>query len=288
MDWITGMQEAIDYIEENLTQKLDYDEIARQSFSSSYHFQRTFSILLGYTLGEYIRCRRLALAGIDLASTKEKVIDIAGKYGYESPDSFTKAFCKFHGITPSAAREPGAILRSFAPLKMKIILEGGQAMNYRIEEKAPLALIGHKLRCAGSPTNPEVKRSETFVHWTTTRTQQQMLKNIRCEPQVWYDVYSDFTDEGFSHYIAVQSNETLLNRDFERIYVPGCLYAVFETAKQKSPDDQWLPLIKQIVSEWLPSSGYLLASQPQINKVIMDPDISKRFIEIWIPIEKKL
>ena len=104
MNWITGMQKAIDYIEENLTEEIDYEKIAEKSYASSYHFQRVFGILCGYTLGEYIRLRRLSLAGAELSSGKEKVIDIALKYGYDSPDSFAKAFQKFHGITPSQAR----------------------------------------------------------------------------------------------------------------------------------------------------------------------------------------
>ena len=111
MDWITGIQNALDYIEEHLTEDIDYDRVAEQSFSSSYHFQRIFSLLCGFTIGEYIRYRRLSLAGSELASTDIKVIDAALKYGYESPDSFARAFQKFHGITPSAARTSGNVLR---------------------------------------------------------------------------------------------------------------------------------------------------------------------------------
>lgn len=96
MDWIKGMQKAIDYIEEHLTETIDYEVVAAQSFSSSYHFQRVFSILCGFTMGEYIRNRRLSLAGQELASSDAKVIDVAFKYGYESPDGFAKAFQKFH------------------------------------------------------------------------------------------------------------------------------------------------------------------------------------------------
>ena len=88
MDWITGIQNAIDYIENHLTETIDYDIVAEQSFSSTYHFQRIFSILCGFTVGEYIRNRRLSLAGSELATTDIKVIDVAVKYGYESSDSF--------------------------------------------------------------------------------------------------------------------------------------------------------------------------------------------------------
>ena len=92
MEWINGMQRALAYIEEHLTEEIDYEEVAKQSFSSSFYFQRVFSILCGYTLGEYIRNRRLTLAGAELQSENAKVIDVALKYGYESPDSFAKAF----------------------------------------------------------------------------------------------------------------------------------------------------------------------------------------------------
>ena len=94
MDWIIGMKKAIDYIEDNLTESIDYEKIVAQSFSSSYHFQRVFSILCGFTLGEYIRNRRLSLAGTELAASDAKIMDSALKYGYESPDSFAKAFQK--------------------------------------------------------------------------------------------------------------------------------------------------------------------------------------------------
>ena len=133
MNWIIGMQKAIDYIEEHLTEEIDYDEVAKESFSSSFHFQRVFSILVGFTVGEYIRNRRLSLAGAELAAEGSRVIDVALKYGYESPDSFAKAFQKFHGILPSAART-GGTLRSFSRLSLKISLEGGTSMNDRIED----------------------------------------------------------------------------------------------------------------------------------------------------------
>lgn len=107
MDWIIGLQKAIDYIEDNLTETIDYEMVAAQSFSSSYHFQRVFRILCGFTIGEYIHNRRLSLAGTELATSDAKVIDVALKYGYGSPDSFAKAFQKFHGILPSQARNNG-------------------------------------------------------------------------------------------------------------------------------------------------------------------------------------
>ncbi len=125
MDWITGLQRALDYIEENLTGELDCETLGKISCSSAYHFQRVFSILCGCTVGEYIRNRRLAMAGAELASGRVKVIDAAVKYGYDSPDSFARAFVRFHGLTPSAARRPGAVIRSYSRFRLKFTLEGG-------------------------------------------------------------------------------------------------------------------------------------------------------------------
>ena len=155
MDWICGMQKALDYIETHLTESLNYEQIAKEALSSSFHFQRVFSLLCGYTLGEYIRNRRLTLAGAELASSQSKVIDIALKYGYENSDSFAKAFQRFHGITPSAARESSVKLCSFAPLVIKLSLEGGTMMNYRIEEREAMLLTGYRQRFHGVPYGPE-------------------------------------------------------------------------------------------------------------------------------------
>ena len=174
MDWITGMQKAIDYIEENLTEEIDYERVAAESFSSSYHFQRVFSLLCGYTLGEYIRMRRLSLAGTELASDKKKVIDVALKYGYDSPDSFAKAFQKFHGITPSQARADGRMLKSFSRLSIIISLEGGTIMNYRIETKPEITLLGYKRHFEGTPYDDRrYKQEEQF--FVSTRAHQWML-----------------------------------------------------------------------------------------------------------------
>ena len=121
MDWITGIQCAVDYAEENMTGEIDYDEAARRALSSSFHFQRVFGILFGYSFGDYIRMRRLSLAGQELFLTHCRVIDTALKYGYDTPESFSRAFTRFHGITPSAARQGGHV-RSFSRISVKLTI----------------------------------------------------------------------------------------------------------------------------------------------------------------------
>lgn len=134
MNWINGIQNALDYIENHITDKPDYSEIAEQAYCSVFYFQRIFNALCGMTIGEYIRNRRLTLAGSELSSLKSRVIDVALKYGYESPESFTRAFTKFHGITPSAAKKKGAKLKSYSRLTVYELDEGGNMLEYSIEE----------------------------------------------------------------------------------------------------------------------------------------------------------
>ena len=142
MDWIKAIEEAIAYIEENITGDLTVERIAREVHVSAFYFQKGFSMLCGYTVGEYIRKRRLSLAGNELVSSNVKIVDLAVKYGYDSADSFTRAFTRFHESTPTEVRRNSAALRSFAPLHIKLSLEGGTVMEYRIEEKPAFKVKG--------------------------------------------------------------------------------------------------------------------------------------------------
>ena len=143
MEWMAIIGNSIQYIEEHITEELTADRIARNAGVSSFYFQKGFAMLCGFTVTEYIRNRRLALAGNDIIATDEKIIDIAMKYGYDSPDSFTKAFTRFHGVTPSSARRGEVLLKSFAPLKIRISLEGGYLMDYKIVKKDAFTVIAN-------------------------------------------------------------------------------------------------------------------------------------------------
>ena len=303
MDWITGMQKAIDYIEANLTEEIDYEKVATESFSSSYHFQRVFSILCGYTLGEYIRLRRLSLAGAELANGKEKVIDIALKYGYDSPDSFAKAFQKFHGITPSQARADGSKLKSFSRLSIKISLEGGSIMNYRIETKPQFTLLGYKKRFEGTPY-AELRHKQEGDFFITTRAHQWMLKGMANDKLSDYCVITNMNDDGYDFYIASTTDnwerDNLYNSkitgidfmdkfQFEEIIIPERTYAIFETEKQRMPIPEYFDLRKQIAAEWLSNNEYQMINAPEIAVYHWGivGGYTERTIEIWIPIEKK-
>lgn len=133
MDWINSIQRSLNYIEDHLLDKtLNNDVIAKAVYSSSSNFQRIFSLITGGTIADYIRCRKLTIAGEELANTDAKIIDIAFKYGYDTPESFTKAFVRFHGITPAKVRNGFGSLRHFEPIVLRLTIEGGFTMNTKI------------------------------------------------------------------------------------------------------------------------------------------------------------
>ena len=141
MNWTEIISDAIIYIESNITKELSTEKIAEYINVSPFYFQKGFSMLCDLSPAEYIRNRRLSIAGTEILAGNDKIIDIAMRYGYDSPDSFTKAFTRFHGLTPMQARKEGSTLKSFAPLKIKISLEGGYIMDYKIIRKEAFTVM---------------------------------------------------------------------------------------------------------------------------------------------------
>lgn len=302
MDWYQGIQKAIDYIEENITEKIDYEEVAKIAYSSTFHFQRVFGIMCGFTLGEYIRRRKLTLAGNDLLNNNMKVIDVALKYGYETPESFSRAFQKFHGILPSQVKNRRS-LKSFSRLSVGIDLTGGTEMNYKIEEKPEMNLVGYKKRFTGVPYGEErVKQEEALL--TTTRAKQWLLIGASCDYSTDYMVITNIDDDGYDFYVAYELDEwtrkELFNPNvtgvdfmdkmgFETLVIPKQTYAVFETEKKKHPVADYTDMRKKIVTEWLSTSGFVFANAPEVVAMHWRPDgewAKERYIEICLPIEK--
>ena len=141
MEWLTSIRTAIDYMEEHLTDNISAQDVADRVYLSPFFLQKGFSLMTGYGIGEYIRNRRLYRAALDLKETDDKVIEIAFRYGYETPESFTKAFSRFHGATPSQVRG-GAAINTFLPLTIKLSIQGGNQMDYKITPMFPFKVIG--------------------------------------------------------------------------------------------------------------------------------------------------
>lgn len=273
--WIDGFQRSIEYIEQNLSETLDIEDIAAKAALSPFYYQRIFGALCGMTVGEYIRARRMTLAAQELAHSDEKVIDVAFRYGYDSPDSFAKAFQRFHGITPSQARETGATLRSFAPLHIKITMEGGNMLDYRIVEKAPFTLVGIKKRFSA-----ETSYSKVPKFWEEWKSDMKGLKGM-------FGFCSAMDGKNFDYWIAdLYLPWDDIPEGCSVYQVPAGLWAQF-VCKGQLPDSLQ-KVNTQIWSEWLPSlKGYTLAGNYSLEVYMPpaeDPDDTVSYI--WVPLKK--
>lgn len=290
MDSLKNMNGAIKFIEENLTNEIDFKEVARLAYCSEYHFKRMFSFLAGISLSEYIRRRRLTLAAFELKNSNIKVIDIAIKYGYSSPDSFARAFQHLHGITPSEARSNGHSLKAYPPMSFQLSIKGGSEMNYRIEEKEAFHIIGIKKRVPiiFNGVNPEIASMWKSLDERTINE----LKNLsNVEPLGLLSASANFSEGRLEekgeldHYIGAATTRECPD-NLTQLNVDASTWAVFEAV---GPFPETLQNVwGRIYSEWFPSSNYEQREGPEIlwneNKDITSPTFRS---EIWIPVMKK-
>jgi AraC family transcriptional regulator len=290
MDSLKNMNGAIKFIEENLTNEIDFKEVARLAYCSEYHFKRMFSFLAGISLSEYIRRRRLTLAAFELKNSNIKVIDIAIKYGYSSPDSFARAFQHLHGITPSEARSNGHSLKAYPPMSFQLSIKGGSEMNYRIEEKEAFHIIGIKKRVPiiFNGVNPEIASMWKSLDEKTINE----LKNLsNVEPLGLLSASANFSEGRLEekgeldHYIGAATTRECPD-NLTQLNVDASSWAVFEAV---GPFPETLQNVwGRIYSEWFPSSNYEQREGPEIlwneNKDITSPTFRS---EIWIPVIKK-
>ena len=272
--WIEGFQESIDFMEANLTENLDIEVIAGKAALSPFYYQRIFGALCGMTVGEYIRARRMTLAAQELNRKDIKVIDVAVKYGYDSPDSFAKTFQKFHGITPSQAREPGAPLRSFAPMHIKITMEGGSMMDYRIVEKAQFTIVGVKRRFNSDTSYQEVPKF--WDEWMAQGDKRPIMGT--------FGLCLDMEGKEFDYWIAdLYFPWEDVPEGCETRVIPASLWAQFPCTLKTLQETN-----TKIWSEWLPAlQGYELVGEYDIE-VYLAPEPGSNEVRtfIWVPLRK--
>ncbi|AMJ40736.1 AraC family transcriptional regulator [Anaerotignum propionicum] len=290
MDSISCMNYAMAYIEEHLTEEIDYSEISRIAYCSEYHFKRMFSFLSGITLSEYIRRRRLTLAALDLKDRDLRIIDVAVKYGYGSADSFSRAFHSMHGFLPSEARNENIQLKAYPRMTFQLSIKGGCEMNYRIVEKEQFKLVGFKKRVpiVFEGVNSEIAKMTELL---TPDVIKQLKSVSNVEPIGIISASTNFSEERMEetgvldHYIGVATSKNEI-AEFDILEIDASTWAVFESI---GPFPDTLQNVwGRIYSEWFPSSGYEVARGPEIlwNE---SPDTSnpKYKSEIWIPVKKK-
>ncbi|SDY10565.1 AraC family transcriptional regulator [Evansella caseinilytica] len=282
MEWIERLNSAVNYIEKHLSENIDYEEIAKIACCSTYHFQRMFSYLADMPLAEYVRRRRMSLAAVDLQSGNKKVIDIALKYGYDSPTAFNRAFKSVHGIAPSKAKENGIVLKAFPPISFKVTIKGDVEMNYRIEEKEAFRIVG-----ISEPLFPEIEKNFEIVPkmWENAAKNgliSKLAAMMEGMPAGLLGVSSCSEENNWRYYIAVASNHPI-DGVLEEFLIPASTWAVFSgEGTNKSIQE----LEKKIITDWLPTSGYEYANAPDIEVYLSaDPENAK--YEVWIPVERK-
>lgn len=281
MDWVERLNQSMNYIEEHLTDEIDYSRLGQIACCSSYHYQRMFTYMAGITLSEYIRRRKMSLAAVDLQSGTERVIDIAVKYGYSSPTAFNRAFQSFHGIAPSAVKTEGVSVKTFSPIVFKIAVKGACEMDYRIETKEAFRIVG-----ISAPLDKEIEKNFAVVPkmWQDAvekGTIQKLAAIMNAPPMGLLGVSLCSDEEQWKYFIAVSSTKE--SDGFEEYTVPASAWAIFSgTGTNQSIQE----LEQRIVTEWLPTSGYEYANAPDIE-VYLNPDPQNAKYEVWIPVMKK-
>jgi AraC family transcriptional regulator len=290
LETIKLLNNVIEYIERNLDTTLDIDEIAKVAYSSRYHFQRIFHAITGFTVTEYIRNRRLSLAAEELAATDNKVIDVALKYGYESPEAFAKAFQRLHGILPSVLKKSNGKIKAFPKISFQISIKGECEMIYRIVEKQGFKVFG--IGFVTTKVN-EVAYMEIpkFINKIFENGTHDRINEIVGNPKgtLLDGFHYGFKEDGTRNYMmGHEMPETQIPDEFMKLQIPNLTWAVFE-GHGAMPNNLIIQDIwKSIYSEWFPSSGFEQVEGPCIEKNFWkDDNLMKYTCEVWIPVRIK-
>jgi len=284
MDWLDNMNAAIEYIETNLTDKISYDKAAQIACCSTYHFQRMFSYITGVPLSEYIRRRRLTLAAFELQTGNVKVIDTALKFGYESPEAFSRAFKKLHGIVPVSARDMGVSLKAYPKMTFSITIKGDAEMKYRIIQREEFSVFGI---CANISTNRETAFEQVpqfFKKCDEDRVPDEINSLLgRFNDNHTISALYDHSENTFKYMLCQFLPKGFFVPDkFKILNVPAATWAVFDVE-----DCEFQAAWKQIWTKWFTASGYETVEGAQFEMYYGLAGHENVFGEIWVPVKKK-
>jgi AraC family transcriptional regulator len=281
MNWLEGINKVIEYIEVHLEDEINYEEVSEIFGYSVYHVQRLFAMIAGVPISEYIRNRKLSKAATELQLSDSKVIDIALKYGYTSPNSFNRAFKTFHGVVPSDVKKKKVMLKAFPPLYFELTVNGAKTLEYCIERRNAFRIVGKKL-------NTTIENGECYStipeFWKSileSGYQKNIFELMNQEPSGLLGVshYStDFNTGAFDYYVAC-STDNPVPEGMEEYIVPESTWAIFPCVDNSPNGIQ--DLENRIVMEWMPTSGYEFAKAPDL-----EVHISLEETEIWIPVSQ--
>ena len=281
MEWIDRMNQSMEYIEAHLTDDIAYEQLGQIACCSAYHYQRMFAYMAGVPLSEYIRRRRMSLAAVDLQGGDAKIVDVALRYGYNSPTAFNRAFQAVHGIAPSAVRAEGVSVKSYPPIAFKITIKGAEEMEYRIEKRDAFRIVG-----ISAPLDRDIEKNFAVIPkvWdevTANGTLQTLIGMMDTPPMGVLGVCACMDKGPWKYFISVSSTKPA--GGFEEYTVPAATWAIFPGSGTNQSIQQ---LEQRIVTEWLPTSGYEYDDAPDVE-VYLNADPVNAQYEVWIPVKKK-
>ncbi len=281
------LNQALEYIEDRLDQQVDVTELARIAATSEYHLRRMFSALAGMPLSEYVRRRRLTVAGAEVLAGQVTLLEIAVRYGYGSGEAFARAFRAVHGIGPGEARRTGAALVSQPRLAFRLTVEGNSSMRYRMVDRPEFNVVGLKARVPLVHSGPNQAIID-FVRGIDPRTLERLEELSDQEPQGIVAVCDDLdpsraegTELDYHHGVitsaAAPEGTTVLP-------VPAGTWAVFTTS---GPAPQAIQeLWRDVFTQWFPSNPYRSRPGPEILRTRLSPDGTEADAELWLPVER--
>ncbi|MCD9024716.1 AraC family transcriptional regulator [Cohnella silvisoli] len=286
LDWLIRMKDALDLMELKMEERLDIEEIAKAAYVSPFHFQRMFHMITGMTIAEYTRKRKLTLAAQELAMTSSKVLDVALKYGYDSPESFSKAFRKIHGISPSEARNSGVSLKAFPRISFHLSLKGDKDMDYRIVEKEAFTVIGKSIQTTWED-GKQTRQIPKFWEECHRDGTVAKLSSIGNEGNLFGICLNMQPEKGdFSYMIACQTDLTSGKEGLSLRTIPASTWAIFPSIGPLPGAIQGV--FARIFQEWFPATGYEHSGAPELEVYPLGDTTAENYrCEVWIPIVKK-
>ncbi len=291
MDLLKQLNDAVSYLEENMTGDIDMNRAAEIACITADSFQRFFSYMAGMSISEYVRRRRLTLAAEDLRRDGGRVLDVALKYGYENADAFSRAFRRQHGVSPAVFRKEAGPLKIYPPVSFHIAIKGAKEMNFQIRNAEEIELYGLS-KPFDARTYPS-REALRYVMWDEKSGEE--VPSRLCEGRwnqlgnraydgVWYGLWRD------GGYFIGRERELVKDAaPLERQTIPAGKYAMFSSEKGGFAGDEIPKLFGLIFDSWLPTSGYRRRGEDVIEVYHLWPDKAarkeNRWYEIWVPVE---
>jgi len=281
------LNRAMEYIERHLDQRIEAAELARIAVTSEYHFRRMFSALAGMPLSEYVRRRRLTVAGAEVLAGERTLLDIAVRYGYGSGEAFARAFHAVHGVGPGEARRTGAALCSQPRMSFRLVVEGSSSMRYRIVAKGEFRVVGRKARVplVHEGVNPAIA---AFIRGIDQQTLRRLEELSDQEPRGIVGVSDNIAEnraEGseLDYWHGVVTGAAA-PEDLDVLTVPAGTWAVFGSSGEFPRALQYL--WRDVFTEWFPSNPYRSRPGPEILRTRLSGDGREADAELWIPVER--